>query len=150
MKRRIQALVFAAFMLMLAGCGSNTKADNGSGSGAAPTKTEVVQEEVQAKKMSLDVENDQFTFDALSQQVGAKEADVIKFLGAKEKSKTYSTKLFGEAVEISLDTEEEVVGAIRLVFADTDQELLRMRFLSSSDRMARAAIRKRNGRLKAV
>ena len=59
MKRRLQALVFAAFMLMLAGCGSNQKADNGSGSGAAPVKTE----EIQSTK-SLDVENDKFIFDA--------------------------------------------------------------------------------------
>lgn len=120
MKRRLQALVFAAFMLMLAGCGSNQKADNGSGSGAAPVKTE----EIQSTK-SLDVENDKFTFDELSQQIGAKETDVIEFLGAKEKSKTYSTKLFGETVEISLNAEEDVVGTIQLVFPDTDQELLK-------------------------
>lgn len=102
----------------MAGCSSNQKADNGSGS--APVKTEEIQ-----STESLDVENDKFTFDELSQQVGAKETDVIEFLGAKEKSKTYSTKLFGESVEISLNAEEDVVGTIQLVFPDTDQELLK-------------------------
>lgn len=125
MKRRIQAFIFAAFMLMLAGCSSNQKAGDGSGSGTAPATTQKVEEEVHAKTVSLDVENDLFTFDALSQQIGAKEADVIQFLRAKEKGSTYSAKLFGEAVTISLETEEEVVRAIQLVFADTDPELLK-------------------------
>lgn len=120
MKRNICVLIFAAFMLMLAGCGFNQKTDNGSGSGATSVKTEAV-----PSTASLDVENDQFTFDELSQQIGAKETDVIEFLGAKEKSETYSTKLFGETVEISLDAEEDVVGTIQMVFPDTDQELLK-------------------------
>lgn len=120
MKKRVLALVFAAFMITLAGCGQAKDNNSGSGSGDTLSEPENVQ---QAE--SLNVENDKFTFGELVQQVGAAEKDVIEFLGSEEQSKSYSTELFGEKVEISLGAEDNTVRSIRLVFSKTKAESLK-------------------------
>ena len=71
---------------------------------------------------SLNVENDTFTFEQLVRQAGAKEADVLTLLGAKEKSDSYATTLFGESVTVVLISEGDTVSAIKLTFAGTNAD----------------------------
>ena len=89
----------------------------------AETKAENSAKE-ETKQVSLNVENDTFTFDALLQQIGSSEEEAVKVLGAKEKSDSYATELFGEKVVIILNSKDENISGIQLAFEDTDAELL--------------------------
>lgn len=144
MKRKFLYFVILCMVLMFAGCSSagteesneavnNQKTETGETAQSEDTKqtknAETAEEtekekDTETKQVSLNVENDTFTFDALIQQIGASEESAMTLLGAEEKGNSYSTELFGEAVVIVLEVEDETVKKIQLDFADTDAELL--------------------------
>lgn len=129
MKKRIQVIMIAAFMLMVTGCGSNTlsgsvkEVANGTGSGivAAGSAGDIANS---TQTPSLDVENDAFTFEELTLKIGATEADVLSLIGAKDKSEAYTVTLFGKSAEVVLTSENDTISSIKLTFADTDAESL--------------------------
>ncbi|MDY2627963.1 MAG: hypothetical protein SOW08_06550 [Lachnospiraceae bacterium] len=141
MKRKLLCIVMVGMVLMFGGCSSAEKgessapADSQSTVSDAMNQTETEEQskeegtdkndtEEETKQVSLNVENDTFSFDALIQQIGAGEDEAVKVLGAKEKSDSYKTELFGEPVVITLSTNDDTISGIHLAFENTDEELL--------------------------
>ena len=78
----------------------------------------------QVKAGSLDIENDTFEFEKLISLVGLSENELIELIGAEGHPEKYETMLFGEKVLITSSVEDNVVSEIRMVFTNTDSELL--------------------------
>ena len=78
----------------------------------------------QVKAGSLDIENDTFEFEKLISLVGLAENELIELIGAEGHPEKYETMLFGEKVLITSSVEDSLVSEIRMVFTDTDSELL--------------------------
>ncbi len=122
MRRKIQVMILAACMLLAAGCGSKDLSDSVNNAATSANGSAAPTSESAAGTPSLNVENDTFTFEQLVRQAGAKEADVLTLLGAKEKSDSYATTLFGESVTVVLTSEGDTVSAIKLTFAGTNAD----------------------------
>lgn len=78
----------------------------------------------QVKAGSLDIENDTFEFEKLISLVGLSENELIELIGAEGHPEKYETMLFGEKVLITSSVEDSLVSEIKMVFTDTDSELL--------------------------
>ncbi len=123
MKRKIQVMLLAGCMLLLAvGCGSKSLSDSVNDAATVESGSAAANNETGTDTAALNVENDSFTFEQLTLQVGEKEADVLTFLGATEKKDSYSTILFGEDVSIVLTSDGDTVSAAELTFEGTDSE----------------------------
>lgn len=125
MKKKWFCYVLMTMILLCTGCSSLEK-KNDVINDTVQAETEYQTNAVKTEKepASLNVEKDTFTFDELIQLIGKKEKSALTLFDLEQKAETYKTVLFGEKVEIILETKSETIQAIQIVFGKTDQELL--------------------------
>lgn len=127
MKKKWFYYVLVCMMLVLVGCSSAADENTETASetqAAAENQVKETEKKEETDPVSLNVENDTFTFDALIQLIGADEKSALTLFGTDEKADNYKTELFGENVVITLSTESEKISVIQLNFAKTDAKLL--------------------------
>ena len=123
MKRKIQIMILAVSMLLVAGCSSNNLSDSVNDAATA-TNGSAVDNGSAANSGFLTVENDVFTFEQLVLLSGANEADVLELFGIAEKQDSYSIVLFGEDVSVVLTSEGDTVSAMELTFEGVERQLV--------------------------
>lgn len=126
MKQKSFYCVLVCVMFLLSGCRftADSIIQTGKETQTAGKQENETKKQEEATPVSLNVESDTFTFDELIQLLGKEEKSVLTLFDLDEKAETYKTMLFGEEVEIILETESETIQAIQIVFGKTDQELL--------------------------
>lgn len=146
MRKSIYLIIMCTMVVLVVGCGKNQRVgtneqledlkDDDTFSEIEPVepgagKTGIITDESEKEEIlqeiqkgSLNVENDAFEFENMTSYVGKPEVELITLIGAEDHPDEYATKLFGEDVSISVSTDKENVSEIRLLFSDTDKELL--------------------------
>lgn len=126
MKRKSFYCVLICVIFLLSGCRSTEESiiETGKETQTAEKQENEIKKQEEADPVSLNVENDIFTFDELIQLIGKEEKSALILFDLDKKAETYKSVLFGEEVEITLETESETIQAIQIVFGKTDQELL--------------------------
>jgi len=124
MKKKILMFLSVLLVITLIGCGTQKTDENSNSETGENVQTEetVQNEEPADDTIALSVENDQFTFDKLVEQIGVQETELSAFLGATETAVAYNAQIFGQNVRINVNVQEKVVQSMELVFEDVDAD----------------------------